>query len=160
MNIKKTLTVMMVVSILFMLALAAEAGPFGYHSKKGGMESKLAGLRTLLELRLSDSQQVKMLSIINKYQGEKENLRNSMKEARKSLSAVLDTEPFNEENARKAFKKASAMREEMFVLKAKMMTELKAVLTPEQQKLLQERKCKRQERKKKGSGASPQKSGK
>jgi len=87
-----------------------------------------------------------MMNIINKYQPEREGLRNRMMEARRNLRAVLRAEPFNEGGARKAFREASVMREEMFILRARMMTELRAVLTPEQKELIQERRAQRAER--------------
>ena len=87
-----------------------------------------------------------MMNIINKYQPEKEGLRNRMMEARRNLRAVLRAESFNEGEARKAFREASATREEMFVLRAKVMTELTAVLTPEQKELIKERRGQRAEK--------------
>ena len=146
MNLRKALTVMVAVSMVLALAFAAEARPLGPGHKGRGMRGDLGGLKTLLELKLSDTQQAEMMNIVNKYQKERESLRSSSMEARKNLSAVLRAEQFNEEQARKAFREASAARENMFVLKAKMMAELKAVLTPEQLESLKERKAQRIER--------------
>jgi protein CpxP len=143
MNLRKALTVMMAVSVVFALAFVAEARPFGPNR---GTRSDLGGLKAFLQLKLSDSQQVDMMNILNKYQTDRESLRNSIMEARKNLSAVLRAEKFNNEHARKAFREASAVREEMFVLKAKMMAELKAVLTPEQREFLKNRRAQRMER--------------
>jgi Spy/CpxP family protein refolding chaperone len=139
----KAWAVVAAVSMAFALAFAAEARPFG---PKRGMKSGLGGLKGFLELKLSEAQQGEMMNIINKYQPEREGLRNQMMEARRNLRAVLHAEPFNEGEARKAFREASAMREEMFVLRAKMMTELKAVLTSEQKALIQERRAQRAEK--------------
>ena len=123
MKLKNVLIVMVAVSMAFVFAVTAQARPVG---------KKLFGLRNFLELKLSDSQQAEMVNIITKYQDQRESLRSSMMEARNGLQAVLEAEQFNEEQARKAFQKASALREEMFVVRGKMMGELKAVLTPEQ----------------------------
>ena len=139
----KAWAVVAAISVVFALAFAAEARPFG---PKRGMKSGLVGLKGLLELKLSEAQQGEMMNIINKYQPEREGLRNRMMEARRNLRAVLRAEPFNEGGARKAFREASVMREEMFILRARMMTELRAVLTPEQKKLIQERRAQRAER--------------
>jgi Spy/CpxP family protein refolding chaperone len=143
MNLRKALTVMVAVSMIFILAFAAEARPFG---PKRGIRPDLGGLKAFLQLKLSDSQQVHMMNILNKYETDRESLRNSMMEARKNLSAILHAEKFNNEHARKAFRDASAVREEMFVLKAKMMAELKEVLTPEQQEFLKDRRAQRMKR--------------
>ena len=61
------------------------------------------------------------------------------------VGAVLGAEQFNEENARKAFREASGVREDLFVLRARMLSEMKAVLTPQQVQMLQERKAERHE---------------
>ena len=146
MNLRKTLTIMVAVSMVLALAFTAEARPFGPGHKGRGMRGDLGGLKMLLELKLSDTQQAQMTNIINKYQKERETLRDTTMQARKNLSAVLRAEQFNEEQARKAFREASAARENMFVSRAKMMAELKAVLTPEQLESLKERKAQRIER--------------
>ena len=132
----KAWAVVAAVSMAFALAFAAEARPFG--PKRG-----MGGLKGFLELRLSEAQQQEMMNIINKYQPEREGLRNRMIESRRNLRAVLRAEPFNEGEARKAFREASAMREDIFVLRAKMMLELKALLTPEQKELIKERRGQR-----------------
>jgi Spy/CpxP family protein refolding chaperone len=146
MNVRKALTAMVAGSMVVALAFAAEARPFGPNPKSRAIKGELGGLRAFLELKLSDSQQVAMVNIINKYQNERQTLRNSIMGARKNLSAVLQAEQFNEEDARKAFKESSAVREELFVLNAKMRAEMKAVLTPEQLEFLKERKAQRIER--------------
>jgi Spy/CpxP family protein refolding chaperone len=110
------------------------------------MKIGAGGLKGFLELNLSEAQQGEMMNIINKYQPEKEGLRNRMMEVRRNLRAVLRAESFNEGEARKAFREASATREEMFVLRAKIMTELRAVLTPEQKELIKERRGQRAEK--------------
>jgi len=143
MKSSKAWAVVAAVSMAFALAFAAEARPFGPNR---GMKSGLGGLKGFLELKLSEAQQGEMMNIINKYQPEKEGLRNRMMEAGRNLRAVLRAEPFNEGEARKAFREASAMREEMFVLRAKMMTELKALLTLEQKELIKERRAQRAEK--------------
>ena len=139
----KAWAVVAAVSMAFAIAFAAEARPFG---PKRGMKIGSGGLKGFLELNLSEAQQGEMMNIINKYQPENEGLRNRMMEARRNLRAVLRAESFNEGEARKAFREASATREEMFVLRAKIMTELEAVLTPEQKELIKERRGQRAEK--------------
>lgn len=139
----KAWAVVAAVSMAFALAFAAEARPFG---PKRGMKSGLGGLKGFLELKLSGAQQEEMMNIINKYQSERDVLRYRMMESRRNLRAALRTEPFNEGEARKAFREASAMREDIFVLRAKMMSELKAVLTPEQKEFIKERRGQRAEK--------------
>jgi Spy/CpxP family protein refolding chaperone len=155
MNLKKAITVMVVVSMVFVFSavIVVEARPFGPHMQKRGMGFGFTGLRAFHDLQLSDTQQESVTNIINQYQDQRETLRNSMVEARKNLRVVLQAEHFNEEDTRKAYREAAAVREDMFVLRAKMMVELRAVLTPEQLEILNERKAKRLERMKKRLGA-------
>ena len=138
MKFSKTLTLMAVLLMLFTLAFGVEARSFGHNR---GIGPDLGGLKTILELKLSDSQQMKMLKIISKYQAERESLKGNVIGARKNLLTVLRARQFNEGNARKVFQAACAIREELFVLRAKTMTELKAMLTPEQLKFLKERRA-------------------
>jgi Spy/CpxP family protein refolding chaperone len=139
----KAWAVAVAVLMAFALAFTAEARPFG---PKRGIKSGLVGLKGFLELNLSAGQQEEMLNILNKYQLEREGLRDRIMESRKNLRAVLRAEAFNEGEARKAFREASAAREDIFVLRAKMMSELKAVLTPEQKQLIESRRGQRAEK--------------
>jgi protein CpxP len=147
MRLSKALAVM-VASLLVMAGgvFTAQAGAFGPGHQKCGMGPGFGGLKAFLDLKLTDAQQGEMMNIINKFENEREPLRNRMIEARRSLSAALHAEQFNEIDARKAFKEVSETREEMFVLGARMMAELKTVLTPEQKEQLKERRTQRRER--------------
>lgn len=140
MKAKQTWGMIAAVLMIFAMGFSAEARSFGPGFGSGGMGGGLGGLKALLELKLSDSQQAQMMNILTTYQDQREGLRNDMGEARKNLLRVTGLTPFNEEEARKAFEGTSRIREEMFVLKAKMRSELKAVLTPEQLELVKERK--------------------
>ncbi len=144
MKFNRALTLIMVsVSLVFGFAFVAEARAFG-HGR--GIGPDLGGLKAFLELKLSDSQQGQMVNIIDKYQTKIDGLRNSARESRKNLARIMRAKQFNEGEARKAFREASAVREEMFLLRAKMMVELKAVLTPEQLASLKERRAQRMEK--------------
>jgi Spy/CpxP family protein refolding chaperone len=142
MDFKRASTVMAAVSmvLLFMAPFSAEAGHFGPFMQKRGIRSGFDGLGAFLELKITDTQRAAITEIIGKYRNQSENLRDGLFKARRHLREVLSAEPFNEEEARKAFREASAAREEMFVLRAKMTAEMKTVLTPEQISLLKARK--------------------
>lgn len=158
MNARKAFTVLVAVSAIAVLAAAftAEARLHGPNMGKDGMGSGLPALRGLLDLKLSVAQQEAMTRIIDKYRDRQKGLRRSMMAAGRNLREVLQAEPFNEEEARNAFREASAEREEMFVSRAKMMTEMKAILTPEQIALLKERREMRTDRIKKHLGTPPE----
>jgi Spy/CpxP family protein refolding chaperone len=145
MKSKKVLVVGIILTMVFAGALAAMAGDFPSRHCRHSMGHGLFGLKAMLELKLSESQQTEMLDIIGKYENEMKNNRDSIRQARKNLMAAMHAEALNEEQLRTAFKQLSLIREESIVSRAKMMTELKAVLTPEQMALLKERKTQRME---------------
>jgi Spy/CpxP family protein refolding chaperone len=142
------------VATLMMLGFAfgAQAGPFGPGHRGHGMEA-LMGLKTFLDLKLTDAQQTALVNVINKYQDQMENFRGEMRGAWSDVRAVLEAPVYNEQEARNAFRAASAVREEQFLLRAKMFSEMKAVLTPEQLELLKERRAQGLERFRQGMGA-------
>jgi len=142
----KALTMVLVIVILSIGAFAATAGIFPGHHRRGGMGFRVPGLKTFIELNLSDSQRARILSIIETYQRERQDTLDSLLEARKHLSTAVHAQEFNEDNVRKAYRQVSSMEEEAFVSRAKMMAELRAVLNPEQIELLRERRAQRTEK--------------
>ena len=137
-----------IVTILmgFVTISAAQARPFGPQGKAGHMRLEFDGLRPFLKMDLTDTQRSQIKDIITKYRDERANLQADIQTQRIDFTNLLQSESFNEEKARETFRKDSAIREEMFILRAKMIMEIKAVLNPEQLELLKEHKVKRMER--------------
>jgi Spy/CpxP family protein refolding chaperone len=135
----------MVLILVVMLAgaVATTAGVFPGHHRRGTRGFRLPGLKTFIELNLSDSQKSQVLNILEKYQRERQDTLDSLLEARKHLSTVTHAEEFNEDDVRKAYRKVSSIEEEVFVSRAKMMAELRAGLNPEQIELLRELRAQR-----------------
>jgi Spy/CpxP family protein refolding chaperone len=152
---KALMTGVVAAAMIFAMAFVAQARPFGPGFSDRGMGAGVGGLKALLELKLSENQRAQLINIISKYGEQTEGFRNRAIEARKNLWRVMKAAEFNEENARKAFREESAVREDMFVLRAKMISEMKSLLNPEQLQLLQERKAQRYE-KIKNFGARPE----
>ena len=142
----KRLTMLLVVVIVLVGAFAATAGVFPDHYRRGPRGFRLMGLKTFMELNLSDSQRSQVLNILEKYQRGRQDTLDGLLEARKHLSTVIHAEEFNEDDVRKAYRKLSSIEEGLFVLRAKMMAELRAVLNPEQIELLRERRAQRTEK--------------
>jgi Spy/CpxP family protein refolding chaperone len=138
--------------VVVLVAFGAQAGSFGPGHRGHGMGA-LMGLKTVLELKLTDAQQTALMNVMNKYQDQMENLRGDMREAGRDVRAALEASVFDEPEARKAFRAASAVREELFILSAKMLAEMKGVLTPEQLELLKERRAHGLERFRQSFGA-------
>lgn len=134
---KAVIAAAIAISVVLVLAVAVHARPFASGFRHGG--AGIDGLKALLELNLTEDQRVQLVTILNKYEQQREDLRHDAMGAGLNVAKVLRAESFDEERARKAFREASSVREEMFVMRAKMMSEIKTVLTPEQFKLLQEK---------------------
>lgn len=144
MKFNKALVGVLFLTIFFTGAVAVEAGRFGrHHDPSGIMGPEFRGLKTIIQLDLSDSQKLKIMSIIEKYENERASLKESLREARKNLTRVLETEQADEDQIRSALRRAEPIREELFVKRVKMAAELKTVLTPEQLQLLEQRKAHR-----------------
>lgn len=146
MNRKKTIAGAVAGLLVFVIAFAVEARPFGPDRHGAGMGPGFGRLQFFMELKLTEAQQTEMMNIINRYRAAGEPLRSNVIDARKNLRVTIQSDPFNEEAARQAFRQVSALREDRFVLRAKMMGELKALLTPDQRELLKEKKGRRLEK--------------
>ena len=127
-------------------ALVAAAGVFPGHHRRGGLGVGVMGLKTLIELNLSDSQKNQVLEILDRYQQERRDTAERLLDARKDLATAAHAEEFDENDIRRAFRQASSIQEELFVLRTKMMVELKAVLNSEQIELLRDRRSQRTEK--------------
>jgi Spy/CpxP family protein refolding chaperone len=143
----KILIAALTLTIVLAGAYAVDAMHSGKHSRfTGAMGSRILGLKTLIELNLSDSQKSQLLSIIDKYEKDMEVARNSLREARHNIRTILKAEKLNEKDLRNACQQAAPIKEDLLVMGAKMKAELKTVLTPEQLQLLEERKAQRMKR--------------
>ena len=144
MKINKGLAGLLALTIVLAGAAAVDAiHPGGHHGPSGIMGPGFRGLKIFIQLNLSDSQKSEILSIIEKYENERESLGKSLSEARENVIKLLESEQFNEDEIRNALRRTAPIREELLVMRAKMMAELKRVLTPEQLQLLEERKAQR-----------------
>ena len=147
MKISKALAGVLFLTIVLSGAVAVEAGHFGRHHGPDSMPGHgIRCLKTMLQLDLSDSQKSKMLSIIEKYENERESLKRSLREARGDFTRVLETETFNEDEVRNALRRTAPITEELQVMRLRMLAELKTVLTPEQRQFFKELRAQRIEK--------------
>jgi Spy/CpxP family protein refolding chaperone len=156
MKSRNVLTVILAFFLVLALAYSVQARAFGPGFSEGGSGRALDGLQTLLALKLTDAQQERMSSIIASYQEQRRNLWTQMREARRNIREVLNATSFEEAKAREAYQSASVIREEMFISRAKMMAELKSVLTPEQLNQLKERRARKFRRAEQAPNPGPQ----
>ena len=143
MKARNVLTVILAFFLVLALAYSAQARAFGPGFNNGRTGRALDGMQTLLALKLTDAQQERMSSIIASYQEQRKNLWTQMREARRNIREVLNATSFDEAKARDAYQSASVIREEMFISRAKMIAEMKSVLTPEQLNQLKERRTRK-----------------
>lgn len=135
MKVSKKLTVLLTLTIMFSSALVVRAGNFGH------MEKGFFGLRTLMQLDLTDAQKAEVRTIIDKYQEQRKNINLQLRDAKEQLLSAIHAEKFNEENVRQAHGNLSAIMEDLVVLKTKLMSEVKPVLTADQLKVLEEKRA-------------------
>ena len=159
MNSKKKWTAIATASLALILAVVftAQAGHFGrgkgsgggfgaprggeFGSHRMGMRSEMGGLRCLIDL--TDAQEAEIDKIRTDHRKQMRDLRDSVRSSRESMKAFMAADKFNADAARKVFREGSAVREEMFVLRAQMRSKINAVLTPAQIETLKEKRAQR-----------------
>jgi Spy/CpxP family protein refolding chaperone len=141
MRTSKILIIGIVLVMTFALTMSAMARGHGHRGDTMG--TRLMGLKTFIELQLTESQQETLLNIITRHQSEGFDTRERMLEAKKNMRRLMQAEELNEAEIRKAFQEVSQIKEERFVSRARMLVEMKKVLSPEQISLLEDRKAQR-----------------
>ena len=98
---------------------------------------------TIKELDLTVEQKKELFAIGMKYRDMHKDVRAEMKgvrqQAANTMLDLLNNDEFNEEQVRQVYRDATSKFEEVVVSGAKMLTEMKAVLTPEQLEILKEK---------------------
>ena len=123
------LTAALAFAMIILMTATAQAKPFG-----GGN----IGIRVLMQLDLSQDQKQTIYDILQKHQDEQQATRLSIKKHRQELTDLASDGNFDEDKARQAFQKSVPVMEEAFILRARIKSEIIAVLTPEQLEELQE----------------------
>ncbi len=123
------------IGLLFVLILASTAvsGPFGRSQRNA---RGLMGLKTILELNLSEEQRSEALQIIERFQSFRNSAGDEMQKARKDLVAAVSGESLSEDEVRAAFRRSATIREDLFVERIRTKAALRKLLTPEQLELL------------------------
>ena len=105
-------------------------------------------LKALLNLDLTEAQKHEAALILSKYRDEGQARRDALRTAMEALRGTAEADPFDEEAIRAAFKGVAGAGEEMAVHGAKLVAELKGILTPEQKESLEEQRAARHEKRK------------
>jgi len=140
------LTIFIILVIIGLVVSQAGAKSFGPGNPSRNFGRGLTGLKTFIELNLSETQKTEVLSIIDKYQDRRQSTREKLRETRGTLANAMQSEEINEDGIRTAYRQVSSIREDMLILRIQMRSELRALLTPEQLELLKEKRSQRSER--------------
>ena len=103
-------------------------------------------LKGVLQLDLTDAQKHDIAVVLKKYREEGKAKRADFREAMINLKNVAIADGSNEAAVREAYKAVAVAGEEMAVFKARVGSELRAVLTPEQVQTLEQKRAERLER--------------
>ena len=104
-----------------------------YESTPGMFKNRMPRCDKIInELDLTADQKKQVDAILAKNREERKSLIKDLMEARKQLKVVASEKEFNETAFRQAFQKVSSIKENMAVTRAKMIPELRVVLSPEQ----------------------------
>jgi Spy/CpxP family protein refolding chaperone len=116
-------------------ASPAGAGPGGRWAHKGGPGHRLAELAAVLNL--TDAQKAQIKGLFEAQRPVVKPLVESLRTARTDLHKAFQSNPFDETAVRSAAQKEAAAHVELTVARASLHSKISAVLTPDQQSLLQ-----------------------
>ncbi len=120
----------MILAILLSLWLAVAAMAGSARSGKDGHAGK--GMGFLKGLNLTADQKTRVQAVMDKYRSEMQASRQKMATARDEVGTVIHAATFDEAAIRKAAGNAAAIREDMIVLRARIFSEIRPILTAEQ----------------------------
>ncbi len=141
---KKITIVCLVLLLTFAGVLTASAKKFGgeHLRKNGGV------LNMINQLDLSETQKNQVSEIVSSYKEKMVSSHETLRSVRQKLHNAMGQEPFDEsaENElRLTFKEAALIKEDIFVMRTKMLGDIKAILTDEQKSRLSEMRAERVE---------------
>jgi Spy/CpxP family protein refolding chaperone len=125
-------------SLAILAAGTALAGRFGKDGHDFGMKGFM-GFGIIKELDLSETQKTDAANILMKYRDEATTAADTFAAAREKLADAILIAEFNEGSVRLAVRELAVAGEELAVLGAKAVSELKPILTPAQLELLKQK---------------------
>ena len=110
---------------------------------EGNFPERGRAAELLQELNPTLEQKKQLFGIAMKYRGMHQDTRDEMQAVRKQVATtmldLLNSDEFDEARVRQTFQESAAKLEDVVVSGAKMLSEMKAILTPEQQEILQQK---------------------
>ena len=142
------LTTVLAIGITISMIMTAQAEAFrGGKRGHGPHAAGLGGMRALMELDLSQGQKQTIYDILQKYEDEQLAARAVLKAHKQELFDMTAAGAFNEDKFRQAFQESVPAMEDAFVLRARVKSEIMAVLSEDQLEELQERRAEHAARK-------------
>ena len=118
-------------AVVLVVSVCAGVKAFAFGPRHGGF-----GMGGLMDLDLTDDQKKEISAIFEKYQLKGDELKEKLRPFfRESISG----DDFDEYTARAKFREAAPLFEEMYILKQKIRSDIRGVLTEEQIDRLEER---------------------
>lgn len=135
-RIKRRYDRFLIVGIILVgsLSTAGAVMARGGHGGEGGLP-----LRMLWDLDLSMEQKTAIRGMLPAYREEKDALQDKMHAARQTMHALMTADALDEDGIREASRTMAPIMEEMALLRARFVFDLKDILTPEQVAQLQAR---------------------
>lgn len=129
---KRQLTWMaMIILAVFVLGgTSAMAGKFGHGRCKG--EERGIGFKGLRHLDLTPQQRNEVEAALSKYRSELDGYRQQARDARQQLTGAIHGETLDLETVGAKFDESARLRKEMVLIRAKMVHEIRGILTPDQ----------------------------
>ncbi|MGD9250985.1 MAG: Spy/CpxP family protein refolding chaperone [Desulfobacterales bacterium] len=131
------------------LVLSAATGAQWVHARgwgHGGHGGGFGGLKMLMHLDLSDDQKTRIRDMLPAYRAEKGARQDALQAMRAKMRDLMEAERFDENEVRQAFREMAPLMEDMAVLRAQFMHDLKSILTPEQIDRVKEKHMNRESR--------------
>ena len=137
-----------VVLALAMIAAIPETSVAGDRMGKGPHHrgDGPMGLKLLKQLDLTENQEIRVREMFSAHREEMRPHANKLRIARNTMVQTMETAPLDEPAVREAHRALAGIREEMVVARARMMDEVRSILTPEQNARLTQMKAERRER--------------
>lgn len=144
----KILIIALALMMTFAYALTVMAGQGRMHHKGSGMGHKFAGgefagAGFIKSLNLSEEQKKQAAAIIKSHKDAIKSNMESMMNLRQAMSETMHADVFDEQALRSACQDLSRQKEEMIVLRAKIINELRPILTSDQISQLKARKSRK-----------------
>jgi Spy/CpxP family protein refolding chaperone len=85
-----------------------------------------------MQLDLTDAQKARVRDMLPAYRAEKDARQEALQAKQQRMRALMEAEPFDENEVRQAFREIAPLMEDMAVLRGQFMHDIKSILTPEQ----------------------------